>query len=226
MKRILSMAIALCMTLSVWLVLPVAADELSENETLINTEEAADMVDDTTLPEDGALEAVDTRQEEIVVSEGRAEGWEMWNDITFDSLENTQYTLGTNETFTNKTDDGGLAAEKTAAGAGTWSSAWVLADMPEDKPISDGTYYMELDFQTNVTGSGKFYISWLGEKGILLNASLTAAKIDFAASAIEGVAGGWLGKNPTAYAQGTRTKLGIIYDTADCSIMFCKDRQM
>ncbi len=226
MKRILSMAIALCMTLSVWLALPVAADELSENETLINTEEAADMVDDTTLPEDGALEAVDTRQEEIVVSEGRAEGWEMWNDITFDSLENTQYTLGTNETFTNKTDDGGLAAEKTAAGAGTWSSAWVLADMPEDKPISDGTYYMELDFQTNVTGSGKFYISWLGEKGILLNASLTAAKIDFAASAIEGVAGGWLGKNPTAYAQGTRTKLGIIYDTADCSIMFCKDRQI
>lgn len=177
MKRILSMAIAFCMTLGVWFALPVSADDLMESETLINAgEETADILDNTTVPEDGVFAATNARPEKIAVSEDAAEGWESWYDITFDSLDSTQYTLGTNESFTNKTDDGGLAAEKTAAGAGTWSSAWIVADMPEDKVLGDGTYYMELDFQTNVTGSGKFYISWLGEKGILLNASRHQAK--------------------------------------------------
>lgn len=56
MKRILSMAIAFCMTLGVWFALPVSADDLMESETLINAgEETADILDNTTVPEDGVF---------------------------------------------------------------------------------------------------------------------------------------------------------------------------
>ncbi len=156
---------------------------------------------------------------------GESSDWILWNDIVFDSLESPQYSLTTNADYTNEIQDGALTFVKNNTNKTDWISA-LTVNIPSDHPIEDGTYYMELTFQTNVTGSGaklianyynggNYLLSMTGENGMGL-----AANTDPNASGT----GGWLGNEAKpAYTQGEKMVFGVLYDTDDSSLIFCKD---
>lgn len=156
---------------------------------------------------------------------GESSDWILWNDIVFDSLESPYYSVASNADYTNEIQDGALTFVKNNTNKTDWLNALTI-NIPGDHPIEDGTYYMELTFQTNVTGSGaklianyynggSYLLSMTGENGMGL-----AANTDPNASSM----GGWLGNDAKpAYTQGEKMVFGVLYDTDDSSLIFCKD---
>lgn len=232
-KRILSIMLTFCMMMSLFLVLSAAAEDNWEwsgaDDILLPAEEM-------TLPDaEETLLGAETRDEMVVAAanteaeqENAASDWELWNEVIFDSLTSEQYTVGTNENYTNKIEDDALTLEKNTSEKVDWGTGALTVDIPADKPMNDGRFYMELVFETNVTGDGgQLLANWMSGGNYLLTMSAGTKGMNLAAhvSANAEGTGAWQGTSiVSSYTHGSKIALGIVYDTSDYSLMFYQER--
>ncbi len=242
MKRIISITLTLCIALSCLAALPAAAQE--EGGIFEDSLAAEQGMEEETVEEEAAANAeigsVDTA--EFVQSAAAPElpdysylssSWSLWDEVVFDSLESDRYTLGTDERFETSIVDGALTFTKTgSSGNATWNSA-LTYNFPEGKALTDGKYYIEYTFQSDIKGSNgtgfnvemnngsDLIIRTIARKTnnaiiqLILRESLAA---DTATSVIA------TSRTLQNYEHGTITTVGTLHDTEASSINMYMNR--
>lgn len=166
MKRIATIALMLCMALSMLAALPAAAEEYdgipaavqeTVDEFIIEDETVEEDMVEEDLPVIGATDATGFIQSgdanELPDYSNLSTQWMLWDEAVFDHLESDRYTIGTNANFESSIIDGALTFTKTgSSGSTTWNNA-LRYNFPEGKKLTDGKYYIEYTFQSDIKGS-------------------------------------------------------------------------
>ena len=161
---------------------------------------------------------------------GENSDWILWNEIIFDSLNSSQYTLATDANYEYSITDGALMLTKLTDVTADFNGA-VTVPIPSDHPIGDdATYYMEFVYELSGTNMKLLANYQSGGSYVLsMTSQYNSGTIGLAAhTSSDGTGtGNWLGNAYLpGYTHGQKTTFGVLYDTSDSSLVFYKDGEV